>query len=325
MVWKEAKRVLFRLYKSLRITKMVGKPQLLLGEAFNASFNFFITFFCTFTAFSVSINGMLHRTYTEYWQNCTAGNFATATEVNVPCSTRDYSKSKEEMGTYQNFGKLYLDFFFAMFQSDTQLQFNFFYYENIQETIAAFLYALYAFLMIIVRLNILISLIIFAILEACKFQDKTFKFRRTMLLFMYIDNQSPIPPPLNILPSIYRITAWYQSRGIPKSEVFTDEELKNSEKFRELMRQLKSTYLREQRKLERGNSKCGAEVNAMKNQILAHCDDLKEGVTKVQSRTEELMTQKNKRKRGTSAKGDIEDAMNNNKYMQKYSNNKRLF
>ena len=214
-----------KFYKLLRLTELVGRPQFLLTQAFKSSMYFFVTFLVVLISFTVCCNGLIAATYADFLRNCARFNLENSSSpVNskIPCADRFLSReSILQMTDYQNFPNLLNILFFNIFEAKSRIVTNFPAFENPQEWTLVILYTTYAFFMNIIRLNILISLIIFAVLNACREDNSVFRFRRTMLMFMYIGGADPLPPPFNIFPSVYRITAAAKEKQKEKRNIFS--------------------------------------------------------------------------------------------------------
>ena len=307
--------LILKMYKTLRITSAIGKPQHLMSAAFKASFNFLILFFCTLVAFSVSFNGLIHWTYFAFLKRCYLFQDSL---TNVNCGWRLTDINLDEMETFQDLGKLWIGHFFAMFQSDTQIQLHFPEYINAQEWIATILNTIYAFVMIVVRLNILISLIIIAVLHASKRQVNVFKFHRAQLQFMFIAGSEPIPPPLNVIPGINRITSWQKKRKQMTKKMFSEDELKTVTKMRAQMQRLKGTYLRNYKLNNINRYVTKSDITNLKSGIVHQVEALTKNFSHVQHRLETIVALNSKRKRGNA--GELEEAIESNKFLQRYKN-----
>ena len=209
--------LLFKLYKFLRVMQLVGRQQVLLSDSFQVSFRFFFLFLFIALAFSVGSNGIIWRTYRAYIRNCQKfpnGTYYHVEPVTIPCPTNLAPGSIEELIRYQEFLEVFATFFFGMFDGSAYILGIFPSYENAQEWSLALLYSAYVFFTVIIRLNIITSLVISAVIFSSKTECKLFKFRRAVLMFHFIHGEDPLPPPFNIIPSLYRITAWYKGTNM---------------------------------------------------------------------------------------------------------------
>ena len=238
----------YRLYKLLRVTQIVGKQQILLVEAFKASMAFLLIFIAIAVSFSVASNGVLWRTYRDYIQSCVLlpnGSYQFSEHINIPCPTNMVKSSVQELIDYQDFIRVFVTYFFGMFNAHAYIIEIFPSYENPQEWTAMLLYTSYVFVGVIVRLNMITSLVIFAVMSASRRELIMFKFERTKLMSQFIGHGNFMPPPFNLIPSVYRITAWIRERQMMKHKMFAEEELQSVPRLRKLILSAKLGYLRE--------------------------------------------------------------------------------
>ena len=321
--------LLFKLFKLARMTDVIGRPQYFLGKAFSAGFRFCLLFFFILIAFSVAINGLIHRSYAEFQQRCAYELYVLPEESFFTCIIRQYFEgTREEMRDYQNIRKVWVNFLFTLFEPDSKAINNFARFINPQEWVLVGLYVIYAFILVVVGLNLLKSLIIFAVLDSLKREDEMFLFRRTMHYFKFIAGHEIMPSPFNVLPSIRQISIWYRSRNVPEAQLFTEKELNDVVKLREIILRLKNSYLREHKKSSRKSYVTTENIEGFKNSVSAKCERVIQNVSGLQRKTEELIELNNRKKkalRGNSTEeGDaIADIVENNAFLQRYK--KRVY
>ena len=201
--------LLYKLYKYLRVTQIVGRQQVLLVEAFKASLSLLIQFFIMAVAFSVASNGVIWHTYRDYIKNCEElpdGSFSTKVDVKIPCPTNLVDSSLDELIKYQNFLKVSETYFLGIFSAQAYILDIFPSYENAQEWTGTLIYSSYVFFMIIIRLNILTSLVIFSVMNSAKTESEQFKGIVSLFFFpgqlnvKYLDNISSSYDWIQILP-----------------------------------------------------------------------------------------------------------------------------
>ncbi|XP_063717706.1 transient-receptor-potential-like protein [Symsagittifera roscoffensis] len=285
----------YKMYKLLRVTETVGRQQILLREAFIACFYFFILFFCVLFAFSVASNSIIWRSYRAYIQNCRKidGKYETTIPTNIPCETNLVPSSLEELVKYQDFFQVLETFFFGMFLPSADILSLFPSYENMQEWTLAIMYGAYVFLMIIVRMNVLISLVIFAVKNTAKFEATLCKFQKAKLMYLYICGADPMPPPFNLIPSVSRISSWARSRnkGI-KLKMLSEEELNQIPRLRALICKLKLSYLREQRKSLVAKDVDLSQLIIFKETVQSRLSGAIDGVKSINTRAEKFFKAK---------------------------------
>ncbi|XP_075241788.1 transient-receptor-potential-like protein [Convolutriloba macropyga] len=252
----------YKLYKFLRLTQLVGRQQVLLADSFQVCLNFMLLFIVFSLSFSIAANGIIWRTYRAYIQNCQQlpnGTFNPVVEVAIPCSNNFDPHHITNLINNQDLLKLYERLFFVILDSKSYILGIFPSYVNPQEWTLAFMYSVYLLFTVFVRMIIMTSLVIFSVISCSRTEVKDFKFRRAVLMFQFIHGIDPLPSPFNIVPSIYRITAWSRARKAPKYKMLSEEELLSIPKMRNFIRSLKLNYLREERKenLTRGLLKAG--------------------------------------------------------------------
>ena len=311
----------YKMYKLLRVTQIIGRQQVLLIEALKASVSLFVFFFILAFSFSVASNGVIWRTYRDYIQNCNQlpnNSYATTVDVRIPCSTNLVPSSLQELINYQNFIQVSQTYFFGMFRAQAYILDIFPSYENGQEWTGLFMYSGFVFFMIIVRLNLITFLVVFSVMTCTDTEAEHFKFGRANIMYMFIQGSDPLPSPFNLIPSVYRITAWKNSRNEIRSKMFTENELWKVPKLRSLIKSYKLTYLREVKKSALLKTPGTGEIDKLNVKIreqLSHADNT---VLSVDRRTRQLFTDK----KGVSVA--VENPFTK-KYQQMKGRSKKLF
>ncbi|XP_075253058.1 transient-receptor-potential-like protein isoform X2 [Convolutriloba macropyga] len=290
--------LLVKVFKLLRITEVIGQPQYLLKKAFNASFQFFLLFFCLLVACSIGANGLIWRTYRDYIKNCHKslnGEFTTTIDVRVPCETQFASINLKEMDLFQNYQKVLTLFFFGMFSADAHILENFPVYENAQEWTLAILYSFYSFFTLIIRLNILISLIIFSLVENYQRANEEYKFYRTKVMMAFIDPEDAtwIPSPLNLIPTFRNVQHYIIKKAKEKKKYTT------SPAFREQMKKEAMEQIRKEKSaigkmvdnVSRRTLRLTAKEKVEKKITIDHLNDLKAALSPVFIQSKSTMSQ----------------------------------
>ena len=317
--------LLFKLFKLARMTDLIGRPQYFLGKAITAGFRFYLIVFCTLLAVTVSVNGLIHRSYAEFQQTCAQERPRRRGEGFSTCTLRQIiPSSREEMEDYQNWGKVLMEFLFTMFNPDSRLIRNFPEYITPQEWALVCLYVVYAFFLVVVGLNLLKSLIIFAVLDSLKHEDEMFLFRRTMHYFKFISGHETMPSPFNVLPSIRRISIWLRLKNEPEAQLFTEKQLNDVVKLRQIILRLKNSYLREHKKSSRKGHVTPDNLEAFKNSVNAKCLKLVYNVSGLQKKAEELVELNTRKKKiankTTNENGELEEIVESNPFLLRYKN-----
>ena len=111
-------------------------------------------------------------------------------------------------------------------------------------------------------------------------------------MYMFIQGSDPLPSPFNLVPSVYRITAWKNSRNNTNSKMFSEADLLKVNKMRNLIKSFKLNYLREA-KLARLSTDLGtAQFGKMGSKISAQVAHVNSSVSSVHKRTRELLESK---------------------------------
>ncbi|XP_075252551.1 short transient receptor potential channel 4-like [Convolutriloba macropyga] len=280
----------YRMYKMLRVTQAIGRQQVMLIEALKAGIGIVLMFMCLALAFSVSTNGILRHTYKAYIQNCLQnpdGTYSPQHFINIPCPTNLVPSSLSELIRYQDYIHVYATFFFGMFQSSAYILDIFPSYENAQEWAGTALFSLFTFLSKIIQMNLITCLIILSIMSAARRQEIQFKFSRAQVMYLFMQGGDPLPSPFNLIPSIYRITAWRNAKREAKGKMFSEAELRNVPKMRDLIRTLKLTYMREA-KISLFKKQIGAnQIEQLRDEVKARIGSINSSVRSVHRRTKD--------------------------------------
>ena len=129
-------------------------------------------------AFSVASNGVIWHTYRDYIKNCEKlpdGSFSSKVDVKIPCTTNLVESSLDELIEYQNFLKVSETYFLGIFSAQAYILDIFPSYENAQEWTGTLMYSSYVFFMIIIRLNILTSLVILSVMTSTRTESEQFR------------------------------------------------------------------------------------------------------------------------------------------------------
>ena len=287
--------VFYKLYKLLRVTQIIGRQQVLLVEALKSSLTLLLLFFIMAVSFSVASNGVLWRTYRDYIKNCKLqpdGSYSITVDINIPCPTNLVPSSLDELVKYQNFIQVFETYFFGMFNGQAYILNIFPSYENAQEWTALVLYSFYVFFMVIVRLNMITSLVVFSVMTSTKTEAEQFKFGRANMMYLFLQGSDPLPSPFNLVPSIYRISAWKNSRRDPKSKMFSEAELYSVPKIRNVIKSCKLNYLREKKLTNLAKQLGAAEVEKFGCKIREQLSHVDNTTLSVDRRTRQLLMNK---------------------------------
>ena len=111
-------------------------------------------------------------------------------------------------------------------------------------------------------------------------------------MYMFIQGSDPLPSPFNLVPSVYRITAWKNSRSNTNSKMFSEADLLKVNKMRNLIKSFKLNYLREAKLARLSTDLKTAQFEKTGSKISAQVAHVNSSVLSVHKRTRELLESK---------------------------------
>ena len=268
-----------RILHFFRASRLLGKLQMSLGSSFGEITKFMALFLIMYISFASAINSLYWKDQFTVINACR--NRDNVTDGHKNCPDFINQKVKKDEFQFTTMGGCLYQLYWTLFgYSDIVFASKVYKDWTLHTFVGSILFILFNFVAVVVLLNVLIGMITKTLDNIEENIDTEWKFARSNIYAEYIGENSSLPSPFNIFPSLRKMMLlfaklWELCTGSDKMLHYAKPNLRAEQKKRQehenrlpdIMRAMKDQYMRNQMKEAEAGEVTLEDLDSLKNDV----------------------------------------------------------